>query len=148
MAPSYRKTHWKIWWAKPPTFSNGLCGWRGDQQLDDFQPGPKAAIQPIDKLLSKPNFGIQTAPSRREIHELRWETSPTPTSIHGFPEGESRLDPEIWFPEQRLTGLVVYLKLRNRTPGPEIVHFWDRHGPLLQQNPLEKAPDLFQWVLK
>ncbi len=28
-ALSYRKTHWKRWGAKPPTFSTGPCGRRG-----------------------------------------------------------------------------------------------------------------------
>ncbi len=60
--------------------------------------GPLAGTQPIEKFFNKKQktknliFGVQTASSLWEIHQLRWGAKPPPRFM-GFPEEGGRLDP-------------------------------------------------------
>jgi hypothetical protein len=62
--------------------------------------------------------------------------------------------PGLWVTFRDAPGTRVdkQFKLRNRSSGPEIVHFGGSKRPFLLQNQLEKvggfAPHHFQWVLR
>ena len=82
-----------------PHLFEGLPGPPGPARPQKRTPGSKSQFEgpwqgpnPLKSLSQSLIFGVQTASSLRETHELRWGASPT-TSIHRFPGGRGPFGP-------------------------------------------------------